>query len=246
MVNIGEYKTIKECDYKGEHYSVRDNGAVLRHSKPDGKNRKLDNIWTFGTSQINGYLVIGTCRVHSIVATAFHGPAPTDKHIVDHIDTNRMNNRPENLRWLTRLENILNNPITVKKIELITQMPITEVVKDFSILKQYELPKNISWMRQVSSEEAASAWTSLQKWVKTENNSTDSEREPLRFYIDSLTENAAQVVEWHTKGFFPCVEKCSSIKLEEYLSVMHVDDVVYQARDIESFKILFKKRTVFR
>ena len=33
--------------YKDELYSVRDNGAVMRHSKGE-KIRKNDNIWTFG------------------------------------------------------------------------------------------------------------------------------------------------------------------------------------------------------
>ena len=50
------------------------------------------------------------------MATAFHGEPPTKEHVVDHIDTNKQNNRPENLRWVTRLENILLNPITAKRI----------------------------------------------------------------------------------------------------------------------------------
>ncbi|WP_294143305.1 HNH endonuclease signature motif containing protein [uncultured Sanguibacteroides sp.] len=33
-------------------------------------------------------------------------------YVVDHIDTNRQNNRIENLRWLTKLENVLLNPIS--------------------------------------------------------------------------------------------------------------------------------------
>lgn len=59
---------------------------------------------------------IASVRVHIIVATAFHGPKPTKEHVVDHIDTNRRNNRPDNLRWVTRLENALDNPITRKRI----------------------------------------------------------------------------------------------------------------------------------
>lgn len=120
MLSVDDYFEVKECIYKGEHYSVRDNGAVMRHQREGKSKRKLDDIWTFGTPIADkAYLAIGSERVHRIVATAFHGVAPTPEHIVDHIDTNRQNNRPENLRWLTRLENALLNPITRKKIELI-------------------------------------------------------------------------------------------------------------------------------
>ena len=30
-ISINDYKEIKDCIYKDEHYSARDNGAVMRH-----------------------------------------------------------------------------------------------------------------------------------------------------------------------------------------------------------------------
>lgn len=115
---LNDYREVKECTYKGEQYSVRDNGAVLRHAREGKRIRKDDDTWTFGKPNENtGYMEIGSERVHRIVAFAFLGEPPTPQHIVDHIDTNRRNNRPQNLRWLTKLENALNNPITRKKIE---------------------------------------------------------------------------------------------------------------------------------
>jgi hypothetical protein len=102
-----------DCTFKGERYSVRDNGVLMRYPRIDGRPRPTDNHWTFGKlNSKNGYMFIASIRIHQIVATAFHGVPPTKEYIVDHIDTNKQNNRQENLRWLTRLENILLNPIT--------------------------------------------------------------------------------------------------------------------------------------
>ena len=40
---LNDYTEIKECSYKGELYSVRDNGAVLRHAREGKRIRKDDN-----------------------------------------------------------------------------------------------------------------------------------------------------------------------------------------------------------
>lgn len=49
-------------------------------------------------------------RIHQLVAQAFI-PNPENKPCIDHIDTNRENNRVENLRWCTYAENA-NNHLT--------------------------------------------------------------------------------------------------------------------------------------
>lgn len=70
-------------------------GVCKKESRP----RKLDNVWNFGEkNEKTGYTTAGTARVHIIVATAFHGENDSKKLVVDHIDTNRCNNRAENLR----------------------------------------------------------------------------------------------------------------------------------------------------
>jgi hypothetical protein len=98
---IDDFNEEKIVVYKEETYSVRDNGAILRHPKKEGKKRQLDGIWTFGkTNPRRGYLEIASVSIHRIIATAFHGSPPTSQHVVDHIDTNRQNNRPENPRSL--------------------------------------------------------------------------------------------------------------------------------------------------
>lgn len=63
----------------------------------------------------------GVCKhkyIHQLVAETFI-PNPQNKPCIDHINTNRLDNRIENLRWVTRKENN-NNPQTLlnkKKID---------------------------------------------------------------------------------------------------------------------------------
>ena len=92
MVSVNDYNVVKDCVYKEESYSVRDNGAVMRHAREGKRRRKDDNIWTFGKpNEKTGYMEIAGQSVHRIVAFAFLGNPPTTQHVVDHIDTNRRN-----------------------------------------------------------------------------------------------------------------------------------------------------------
>jgi hypothetical protein len=42
---------------------------------------------------------------HRVICRTFHGDSPSKKHQVNHIDGNKINNRPENLEWVTSKEN---------------------------------------------------------------------------------------------------------------------------------------------
>ena len=166
---INDFSEVRECDYKGEHYSVRDNGAVMRHPRKDKKPRLDDSVWTFGKKdERTGYMKLGEHRVHIIVAIAFHGEHDSKVYVVDHIDTNRCNNRVENLRWFTRLENALNNPITRKKIESLCGGDIQKFIDDPSCLRtDGPYTQDVSWMRTVTSEEAKAALANLEHWAQT-------------------------------------------------------------------------------
>lgn len=156
----------KRCKYKERVYSVRDDGSIFRHRKDGCKPSKLDEVWTFGKKdEATGYMLYGGVRVHQVVATAFHG-VPEDKEmVVDHRDTNRCNNRPENLAWVTKLENVLNNPYTRKKIAFLCGS-VEAFLADPSILRGKIGEPNIAWMRTVSKEEAARCLRNLERWVE--------------------------------------------------------------------------------
>ena len=161
-VNVSDYSEERVCEYKGRRYFVRDNGAVYRQCFDNGFVGKWDEKWTFGRVDIStGYLLIGGERVHRIVCTAFHGEPEGERNIVDHIDTNRQNNRPENLRWVSKLENTLNNPITRAKIELRCGS-VEAFLENPSLLYGHDSEDpNFKWMKTVTEEEGQ---RSLKRW----------------------------------------------------------------------------------
>lgn len=216
--------------YRGDTYRVRDNGAVYRLRRVQSRRRPLDEVWTFGTpNDSTGYMHIGSEVVHRIVATAFHGEQPSDKHIVDHIDTNRRNNRAENLHWITRLDNILLNPVTRRRIE-IAYGSIEAFFENPRAPINSDGIKNFEWMRTVTKEEAQESRARLRRWAASDTASKggmlgewvfgakpriDVEAEIVRD-VPSLTPNAIQR-NWRTPSAFEqCPEVCSTDALDEY------------------------------
>lgn len=61
-------------------------------------------VYLYKDKEVSNFLV------SRLVATAFI-PNPDNKPFVDHIDTNKSNNKVNNLRWVTASEN-MNNPLT--------------------------------------------------------------------------------------------------------------------------------------
>ena len=198
--SVNDYTREEECIYKDERYSVRDNGAVWRHPREGKKPRPTDCQWTFGKpNSKTGYMEIGSARVHIIVAMAFYGVRDTKIYVVDHIDTNRQNNRIENLRWLTRLENVLLNPISRKKIEYICGCSAETVTKE----EGEQCLKNL--LEWVASDKQSSGG-SMGEWIyqplSTKYNPIEEIPEEPD-YIMSLTPRAAQR-DWRTPSEFPC------------------------------------------
>ncbi len=260
---MNDFKIQKDCIYKSEHYSVRDNGAVFRHSRENKPIRKHDNVWTFGTPNKYGYLLIGAEVVHRIVATAFHGEPPSPQYIVDHIDTNRHNNRPENLRWLTKLENILNNPITKKRI-IKRCGSIEAFLENPSILKNHVSDDpNFEWMRAVSPEEAQNAWNRLSDWASKEDDNNVQIRGKLGEWlyqgsnstddktidIESETPSAVQR-NWKTPCEFPlCPQEKANFSISKYYTKLKIGEVFstnqFSSTLIEDFAISNNGKTIW-
>ena len=80
--------------------------STLGRVKKDGKiiNLPIDK---------KGYYRLGNMLVHRMVAEVFI-PNHDNKPCVEHIDTNKLNNRIDNLKWCTYSENN-NNPITIER-----------------------------------------------------------------------------------------------------------------------------------
>ena len=119
-----QINTLKTCTginisdkiYMKEIFKVyrETNSSWLRH--------RVYEVSNLGRVKCNGkiieprlhrkYLNAGSFPIHRAVAELFI-PNPENKPFVDHIDTNTLNNRVDNLRWVTAKEN-RNNPLTIE------------------------------------------------------------------------------------------------------------------------------------
>lgn len=242
MISLGDFEIENKCLYKDEHYSVRDNGAVFRHSLNEKRPRPTDNNWTFGKlNNKTGYLEIASVRIHRIVATAFHGEPPTKEHVVDHIDTNKQNNRPDNLRWVTRLENILLNPITTRRIELVCGS-VEAFLADLSKFRDKFKDPSYEWMCTVNVQEAQASKARLLAWAESDkplqggtlgewiyNRSLPKVQiEELPEFTNSLTKNAKQK-NWKAPTEFPCCpQEIGSNPIISYAAKLKAEQVFSQ------------------
>ncbi|MFG1501100.1 HNH endonuclease signature motif containing protein [Halobacteriovorax sp. XZX-3] len=250
MLDIFEKEVI--VSYRNETYNVRDNGAIFRYKKEGRKKRRYDCIWMFGNeSRSHPYLTIASERVHRIVATAFHGVPPQDDYIVDHIDTNCRNNRPENLRWITRLENALLNPITKKRIEYHCGS-IEEFLKDPTLIRNLATDKNFSWMKTVTKEEAQNSLERMMIWAN-ENNSTPEVKSQNSIgkwlygslqsskvvdVVKSLTPHCYQL-NWRTPSQFPsCPIPLGDDPLRDYYISLEVGKIFSKNKYCNGAKVV--------
>ena len=88
-----------------EHYEVTHEGRVFSHKTGAPYELKQDDFAGYKKLALTIERKIQNWRVHRLVATCFHGLAPTDKHVARHLDGVRHNNHYTNIRWGTQIEN---------------------------------------------------------------------------------------------------------------------------------------------
>jgi hypothetical protein len=105
------WKKINDEKFKGYEFSNM------------GRIKNTQNRITYGSHHTTGYMSIHLqykkYNVHYLICLAFHGNPPgiyNKEYSVDHIDQDKHNNKSENLRWATRIEQA-NNTSQVRKIK---------------------------------------------------------------------------------------------------------------------------------
>jgi len=91
------------------HLMVSTSGRVVSFNKKQPRQLKLSRSGI-------GYKTVGDPRVkrhylHTLVCETWHGPRPTPKHQVRHINGNMNDNRLDNLAWGTAIQNAADRVI---------------------------------------------------------------------------------------------------------------------------------------
>ena len=106
--SIEEWRSIERA---AGHYEVSNWGRVRRavvggHNTYVGRLLKPFTV-PAGYLHVSFFIRGRTWKpsIHTLVAAAFHGPPPTPRHQVNHIDAVKTNNHTANLEWSTPVEN---------------------------------------------------------------------------------------------------------------------------------------------
>ena len=102
--NDGRVKALTRC--------IVNRGKVHRRKASTCNVHKDENGYMFVRLSVKGN--VKNYYVHRLVAEAWHGECPEGLE-VDHINRVRDDNRPENLRYVTRAENNANRDLSKKK-----------------------------------------------------------------------------------------------------------------------------------
>ena len=121
-------------------YMVSSEGQIFRITKKGIKAKPLKPSLSHGYYYVNLYKEGKQYgfQVHCLVAELFiNKPEDSQKLEVDHIDRNKLNNQANNLRWVTKSENLQNRITTDIQNELKRLYKKIGHQKVLEILKSY-------------------------------------------------------------------------------------------------------------
>lgn len=137
-----DWKDIK--DYEGL-YQVSNMGNVRSTDRYVNNNGGLEfrKGRLLKLSNNKGYIQVVLCKdgktktykVHRLVAETFILNID-NKPFIDHINTDRTDNRVDNLRWVTKIEN-MNNPLTKERLSKSKSKPILQYDKNGNFIKEW-------------------------------------------------------------------------------------------------------------
>jgi hypothetical protein len=116
---------------RGEIEPKRNHARKTPQVSNYGRIRNCHGIISYGSECVAGYMRTCVnrllCSVHFLVVLHFIGEPPAANLEIDHIDRNRSNNQVENLRYVTKLENMRNrDPDRIRPSEPIEAKRKTE------------------------------------------------------------------------------------------------------------------------
>ena len=192
---------IKQKTIEDVVFDISDTGYVYRHDYIDGQGRLIKGKEIKPYLNTSGYLhfVHGRRRngklirhmyfIHRLIAELFvDNPDPNKYNIVDHIDGNKLNNDPKNLRW-TDIKGNSNNPNTKnnnrKAVEEYWSNQENRKRMSETIKKVYSDPEVRSHMHHPRSEEARKRLRMSEKiWVHNDTERRFIYKEELQSFLD--------------------------------------------------------------
>lgn len=129
--NIIIYDEIwKDVVFEGYKYKASNYGRIELRS----------GTITYGSLTADKYMAFNTPSRksrHNVICTAFHSPKPSPAHVVNHIDFNKSNNKPENLEWVTQRENVKHALPMKKPTIAYNKKKVAQFTTDNVFIKEY-------------------------------------------------------------------------------------------------------------